>query len=574
MGFLVFLGIVIAAIVAAVVVSKAKAKARRCPFHGTCVKGSHDITNELLEAHDMDMLLPISAGFKFYNLMCSGNGSMRQWEGCIRYSARTLSNYEMQSCYACGAVIAPGNVCDCQLDNEFPRQEDGFQQPDPYLQPEDSLPQLNPPVYTHPPVYMPPPDPKPKAAIIVLAIALSIVLIACAGAAVWYFASNGNGDMINDDSSRLRESTEPKTPGISAASLPTESVSQATPEPAPAPAPAPDPIHAPDAITPSEPSLPPTADNMQAVYEMMLNTGYWVRITAYWSGGRTTLFERDKDSPVWMMTSRTGDYRLVEPDFSFENNVIDIGFPTTRNVYRLQEGGTGDFGGEALTWEFESGGTGELPAATANQNWKQVYIDVMLEAVNYAQVAQWDTHDPDGKYPKELSVFEIIDLNFDGTPELLIFGDGASVSYEMRVFTLTAEGVERIFIGWGDHHDIHLHRRTGDNSLAFFFTSANSDDGYYGSIFRTDSRTDMGSGFQSAAKIADFSETFYYIYGDGEEDEEYLFDGRAVSQDDYYRLKAGLYAGYEAVERTPTVLFSEITPDSIAALVDSYVPVS
>jgi len=72
-----------------------------------------------------------------------------------------------------------------------------------------------------------------------------------------------------------------------------------------------------------------------------------------WANGTTTVFERDKDSPVWTMQSRGGSCRIVEPTFSYEGSAFTIGFPTTRDYYKINEDGTGSFSNETLTWEFE-----------------------------------------------------------------------------------------------------------------------------------------------------------------------------------------------------------------------------
>jgi len=88
--------------------------------------------------------------------------------------------------------------------------------------------------------------------------------------------------------------------------------------------------------------------------DVILYTNDWIRLTVYWADSRTTVFERINDSPVWTMVSRDGNYRIVEPNFIFDAGEVIIGFPTTRQEYNLHVDHTGDFGGEALTWEFET----------------------------------------------------------------------------------------------------------------------------------------------------------------------------------------------------------------------------
>jgi len=87
--------------------------------------------------------------------------------------------------------------------------------------------------------------------------------------------------------------------------------------------------------------------------EVILDSTYWIRVYMIWANGRTTLFERDKDSPVWTMLSRDGNYRMVEPTFSYEGSAFTIRFPTSSDYYKINDDGTGSFGKESLTWEFE-----------------------------------------------------------------------------------------------------------------------------------------------------------------------------------------------------------------------------
>ncbi|MCL2079865.1 MAG: zinc ribbon domain-containing protein [Oscillospiraceae bacterium] len=94
----------------------------------------------------------------------------------------------------------------------------------------------------------------------------------------------------------------------------------------------------------------------------------YARFTVYWTSGTyrgvDTYFERFSDDPKWWMKSRTGDYREVDPVFSYgkqdNKDVFIIEFPlTTTNAYYIYEDGSGYFGtldrtsAEAVTWVFE-----------------------------------------------------------------------------------------------------------------------------------------------------------------------------------------------------------------------------
>ena len=87
-----------------------------------------------------------------------------------------------------------------------------------------------------------------------------------------------------------------------------------------------------------------------------------VLLVISWHDDRTTVFERELGSQVWMMQSRdinaANAHREVYPTFVMEDDIITMGFPTTTRFYYLLEDGTGHFSdpdgtrSEALTWEF------------------------------------------------------------------------------------------------------------------------------------------------------------------------------------------------------------------------------
>ena len=87
---------------------------------------------------------------------------------------------------------------------------------------------------------------------------------------------------------------------------------------------------------------------------VILETNRWIRLSVYWGANSVTVFERDLNSPVWTMQSRDGNYRMVDMDFSYEGGIFSIGFPTTSNRYYFYSNNTGSFGGETMTWNFET----------------------------------------------------------------------------------------------------------------------------------------------------------------------------------------------------------------------------
>ena len=127
------------------------------------------------------------------------------------------------------------------------------------------------------------------------------------------------------------------TAPASTSSAPSQEPSSQPPPPTPSPA----------QPSPPAPYIPYSLDD--AIY----NTNYWVRLTIYWSSG-TTIFERDRDSLVWTMQSRDGNYRMVDAFFGYEGYAFTLGFPTTSTEYYLYGDGTGNFGSESLTWRYET----------------------------------------------------------------------------------------------------------------------------------------------------------------------------------------------------------------------------
>jgi hypothetical protein len=215
---------------------------------------------------------------------------------------------------------------------------------------------------------------------------------------------------------------------------------------------------------------------------------------------------------------------------------------------------------------------------TAEADWKQAYLNTLQEAQAYAGNAENVNHDYYGDYPRYISGFELADLNFDGSPELLLFGDGASASEMMRIFTVTDAGAVKVYQDWVDMSDVILYRNINDGSLAYIFVGGNGmvdgEYGYYeGKAYKTDSHTRMDGGFEDSAKIADFSNKYKTS---GEEAPVYTFNGRDVSEEKYNRIMEDLLAGYEEIAYTPAALrWDYSSPPMVgeySAFLDSYTP--
>jgi hypothetical protein len=95
----------------------------------------------------------------------------------------------------------------------------------------------------------------------------------------------------------------------------------------------------------------------------ILETNEYILLFIMWIGGDydgiSTVFSREAESDIWMMISRTGDYREVFPAFSYEGNTFVIKFPrTTTSMYYIYDDGTGYYinpdgsDREDFTWEY------------------------------------------------------------------------------------------------------------------------------------------------------------------------------------------------------------------------------
>jgi len=211
--------------------------------------------------------------------------------------------------------------------------------------------------------------------------------------------------------------------------------------------------------------------------------------------------------------------------------------------------------------------------------WKELYLAEMQAALAYDASMEADgysgeDHDPDGRYPLQLSGFMLADLNFDGVPELMILGDTASAADMMRIFTISENKVEMFFTDW--HYSLHLGRKTSDGSLAYKLICANGEnESLGGSIYLTDSSTPMDSSFAQSAKKADFLTPYF------DDDPSYvpvwIFDGESVSESEYDELMAGLFFGYTFGESGPLSVFVwdlDTSVSGLRAFLDSYVPES
>ena len=201
----------------------------------------------------------------------------------------------------------------------------------------------------------------------------------------------------------------------------------------------------------------------------------------------------------------------------------------------------------------EQGSGAYAAELTAAWDWKDIYLGELLAAQEYSATADFENHDPESMYPLFLNAAYLIDLNFDGIPELLLFGPPTHDGYqEMHIFTINGDSVRLIFRGWGDMDSFKLYRKAGSNIHAFAFESGRWDmTSWIGAYYLTTADTKMDRDFSLDAIFARFSERRDFD-GEGDElDTTYTFNSKEVSQNDYNRLMYNMFAGYEELPYLP-----------------------
>ena len=190
---------------------------------------------------------------------------------------------------------------------------------------------------------------------------------------------------------------------------------------------------------------------------------------------------------------------------------------------------------------------------TAAWDWKDIYLGELLAAQEYSAAADFENHDSESMYPLFLYAAYLIDLNFDGTPELLLFGPGTRDGAQaMHIFTIDGDSVQLIYRGWGDMDAFKLYCKAGSNIHAFTFVSARWDmTSWEGAYYLTNADTKMDRDFSLDAIFARFSERHDFDDEGNELDPTYTFNGKEVSKTDYDQLTDNMFAGYEELPYRP-----------------------
>jgi len=188
-----------------------------------------------------------------------------------------------------------------------------------------------------------------------------IIIAICIAASVIVFGV-GLNSLLDSGYSRVPEPAPAPAPALAPATEEPAQIERTTPTPAtatpsfkqdPEPAPAPSP----------ETILEPELSAYEQLKDSITGKRDGVTLVISWFNDETTVFEKERNSHIWMMQSRdlsaANAYREVEPTFYFDQTgeVIKIGFPTTTRLYHLYKDGTGHFSNtdgtsyEDLMWE-------------------------------------------------------------------------------------------------------------------------------------------------------------------------------------------------------------------------------
>lgn len=221
--------------------------------------------------------------------------------------------------------------------------------------------------------------------------------------------------------------------------------------------------------------------------------------------------------------------------------------------------------------------------------WKQLYFEEMKVAlelgVEYSSDEGSDNppnNDPYSRYLFSPYAFILADLNFDGIPELIVFGDFASWTTMMRIFTISQNNVEMVFSGYGnslydddniENSYLSLYRSISDGSFAYVLKSwiSKGEVETVGNCYKVDKSTVMNDQFEEIKKVANFeaSEQIEVVNNSlGEVSDiflkiRYMFNGREVSKEEYEIQMKNPLSGYEPVAYTPYMFWDDICESSV-----------
>lgn len=192
--------------------------------------------------------------------------------------------------------------------------------------------------------------------------------------------------------------------------------------------------------------------------------------------------------------------------------------------------------------------------------WQRAYLDLLLTAQDYISNFDWSvSRDYDARYPLYITDIKLADLNFDGTPELIIYGESALASSDAGIYTAVDSGAQKIFAGLlyagvGPS----LYRDPDDGAMYYGFTRLEvlPDDiiNYLFTVYMTHEKTVLTDDLtETAVKAAVYTADF----GD---DPNFMFNEENVSEEDYHVLVDNLFTGFVELSGYP-VSIKDLYPD-------------
>jgi len=231
-------------------------------------------------------------------------------------------------------------------------------------------------------------------------------------------------------------------------------------------------------------------------------------------------------------------------------------------------------------------------------DWQELYLEIMRTAIAYSEQSDWTNHNWRGEFPLVLTGFNLVDLNADGIPELIIRGGDSWRDRSKRIFTVTPNGVEHIYLsGYLDgsvfgvelSSRIQSYRHLYDGSFALLlregYTSAEhmrisggADEGS-GAIYWVEASTPLSTGFAQRTRVVAFEWEIDWELGF--EHHSYTFNSREVDETEFNRLLsdtlADLTRDYEEVPHTFTTFehwgnWNTVSDNDLREFLASWVP--
>jgi hypothetical protein len=267
------------------------------------------------------------------------------------------------------------------------------------------------------------------------------------------------------------------------------------------------------------------------------------------------------------------DVRVMLYELSFDEDE-EPKTPLHRHTLRFSKADDSAYG-YTLVKADRAGPASGAASGTADgtqASWKAAFIKELLAAQEYAANFDWDNQN--SRYPRYISDIKLADLNFDGTPELIVSGETVMASFYHYIYSFSGGRCESIYSGLFNKGPT-LYSDPG-GGLFYSFTELDlpsDDDGkHVFTVYETNRDTNLlrlpsGGG----------EERMYYSMTFSDKGETYTFGERAVSGDELNSLVDSLYDSYRELPGYPFSITSLLgdneggySKSELARFMDSY----